>query len=155
MNQANPSSKTRQVDIGGLKVGGALVGGDQLSTAAYELFVSTLAEQRFLERVGETPVYWQQNPDPYLTVFNSAAYQRFAVMENDIAAAGAGTRLPVSAAAWQSSLAQIAPLFLTALGTASQELASGAAHAGNVALLRLVLAGSPGTSCVPAWEEVN
>jgi len=129
-------------------VGGALVDGGQLSTAAYELFMTALTQQRFLDQLGQTPVYWQQDRDPYTAFFASATYQRFAVMENDIAAAGAGARLPMSDAAWQASLAQLVPLFLQAQGTASQGLAGGEAHQGNVALLRLVLVGGVGLLAV-------
>jgi signal transduction histidine kinase len=129
-------------------VGGALVAGGGLSTAAYQQFLEALDEQRFLEQVGQTPVYWQQNPDPYSPVFASPAYAQFAALEDKIAAAGPGVRLPVSSAAWQAGLGQFVPVMLRAEVTSRQEVTSGATHEGDVVLLRLVLVGGAGLVAV-------
>ena len=129
-------------------VGGALAAGGTMSTAAYQLFLEALDEQRFLERAGQTPVYWQQYPDPYPPVFASPAYVQFAGLEDKIAAAGPGVRLPVSAAGWQASLGKFVPLLLRAEVTSRQEVTSGSTHEGNVTLLRLILVGGAGLIAV-------
>jgi hypothetical protein len=129
-------------------VGGALAAGAAMSGAAYQLFLGALDEQRFLERVGQAPMYWQQYPDPYPPVFASAAYAQFAAMEDKIAAAGPGVRLPVSAATWQAGLGKVVPLLLRAEVSSSQELTRGSTHEGDVTLLRLILIGGAGLVAV-------
>ena len=129
-------------------VGGALASGAAMSTAAYQLFLEALDEQRFLERVGQAPVYWQLYPDPYPPVFASPAYSQFAAMEDKIAAAGPGVRVPVSSAAWQTSLGKVVPMLLRAEVTSRQEMTRGSTHEGNVTLLRLILVGGAGLIAV-------
>jgi anti-sigma regulatory factor (Ser/Thr protein kinase) len=125
-------------------VGGAAASGGILSTPAYQLFVQALSEQRFLELIGQTPVYWQHYANPYLPVFASPVYKNFAAMEDKIAAAGPGARLPVSSAAWQASLGQAIPLLLRAETTSRQDITSGSTRQGNLILVRLFLVGGAG-----------
>jgi signal transduction histidine kinase len=129
-------------------VGGALVSGGRMSPAEHQLFVQAVDEQRFLEQIGHTPVYWQQSPDPYLAVFASPAYSQFKTMEDGIVATAPGARLPVTPAAWQSGLQALMGPYLRAETTARLAVTSGDTHAGNVTLLRLFLVGGAGLLAV-------
>ena len=129
-------------------VGGALVSGGRMSAAEHQLFDEYVGEQRLLEQIGESPGYWQQNLDPYLQVFASPAYQAFKAMEDRIAAASPGARIPVSPAAWQSGLTSVMGPFISAETLARADTTRGASHEGNVILLRLFIVGGAGLVAV-------
>jgi signal transduction histidine kinase len=128
--------------------GGALVSGGRMSAAEHNLFVQFVGQQRLLEQIGESPGYWQQNTDPYLAVFSSPAYLAFKAMEDRIAAASPGTPIPVAPAAWQAGLASVMTPFLRAEVLARADTTRGAAHGGDVILLRLFLVGGAGLLAV-------
>jgi signal transduction histidine kinase len=129
-------------------VGGALVSGGRMSAAEHNLFVQFVGQQRLLEQIGQSPGYWQQNQDPYLQVFSSPAYQAFKAMEDRIAATSPGTPIPVTPAAWQQGLTAVMNPFLRAEVIARADTTRGAAHQGDVILLRLFLVGGAGLLAV-------
>ncbi len=129
-------------------MGGALVTGDRMSPTEHQLFAQAVDDQRFVQQLGQTSVYWQQTPDPYLPVYASPAYAAFKAMEDRIVAASPGARLPVSPAAWQSGLQAVMGSFIQAENTARLAVTAGATHAGNVVLLRLFVVGGAGLAAV-------
>ena len=129
-------------------MGGALVSGGRMSAAEHNLFVQFVGQQRLLEQVGESPGYWQQNTDPYLQVFSSPAYQAFKAMEDRIAATSPGAPIPVSPGAWQAGLASVMAPFIRAEILTRADTTRGAAHEGDVILLRLFLVGGAGLLAV-------
>ena len=129
-------------------VGGALISGGRMSAAEHNLFVQFVGQQRLLEQIGQSPGYWQQNQDPYLQVFSSPAYQAFKAAEDRIAATSPGTPIPVTPAAWQADLASVMTPFLRAENLARADTTLGAAHQGDVILLRLFLVGGAGLLAV-------
>ncbi|HEU5386594.1 MAG TPA: sensor histidine kinase [Streptosporangiaceae bacterium] len=129
-------------------VGGALVSRGRMSAAEHNLFVQFVGQQRLLEQIGQSPGYWQQNQDPYLQVFSSPAYQAFKAMEDRIAATSPGTPIPVTSAAWQQGLTAVMNPFLRAEVVARADTTRGAAHQGDVILLRLFLVGGAGLLAV-------
>jgi signal transduction histidine kinase len=129
-------------------VGGALVAGGRMSAAEHQLFMQAVDDQRFLQQMGQTPVYWQQNPDPYLQLFASPVYAQFKAMEDRIVAASPGARLPVSPAAWQSGLQAVTTAYIRAEDAARAAVTRGATHDGNIILLRLFLVGGAGLIAV-------
>ena len=129
-------------------VGGALVSGGRMSAAEHNLFVQFVGQQRLLEQIGQSPGYWQQNQDPYLQVFSSPAYQAFKAAEDRIAATSPGTPIPVTPAAWQADLASVMTPFVRAEVLARADTTLGAAHQGDVILLRLFLVGGAGLLAV-------
>jgi signal transduction histidine kinase len=129
-------------------MGGALVAGDRMSAAEHQLFTQAVDDQRFLEQIGQTPLFWQQNPDPFLQVYASPAYAQFKVMEDRIVAASPGARIQVSGTAWLSGVESVEAAFIRAETAARVAVTSGNAHAGNVILLRLFLVGGLGLAAV-------
>ncbi len=129
-------------------MGGALVTGGRMSQAEHQLFVQSVDDQRFLQQIGETPLFWQQTPDPYLQVFASPAYANFKAMEDRVAATSPGARIPVSPAAWQTGLGAAVAAFTQAETTARLGVTKGASHEGNVVLLRLFVVGGAGLAAV-------
>ena len=129
-------------------MGGALVTGGRMSQAEHQLFVQSVDNQRFLQQVGETPLFWQQIPDPYLQVFASPAYTNFKALEDRVVATSPGARIPVSPAAWQSDLGAAVAAFTQAETTARVGVTKGTSHEGNVVLLRLFLVGGAGLAAV-------
>jgi signal transduction histidine kinase len=129
-------------------VGGVLVSGGRMSADEHNLFVQSVGQQRLLEQLGESPGYWQQNQDPYLEVFASPAYQAFKAMEDRIAATSPGAPIPVSPGAWQAGLASVMAPFIRAETLTRADTTRGAAHEGDVILLRLFLVGGAGLVAV-------
>ena len=129
-------------------VGGALASGDVMTPAEHQLFVQAVDNQRFLEQTAQSPFYWQESADPYPQVFASSTYQSFKAMEDRIAAAGGGTRLPVSPAAWQASVESVLAALNQAETVGRLGVTRGTSHAGNVILLRLFLVGGAGLAAV-------
>ena len=128
--------------------GGAIAFGGTMSAAEHRVFTQTVDSQRLLDRLGESPVYWEQAPDPYPAVYASPAFVSFAALEDKIVAAAPGTRLPVSVAAWQAGVGS-AITELTATETAVRlNITKGQAHAGDIILLRLILVGGAGLVAV-------
>ncbi|HMD91504.1 MAG TPA: nitrate- and nitrite sensing domain-containing protein [Trebonia sp.] len=128
--------------------GGALAFGGTMSATEHRVFTQTVDSQRLLDRLGESPVYWEQAPDPYPAVYASPAFAAFQALEDKIVAAAPGTRLPVSVTAWQAGVGS-AITELTATETAVRlNITKGQAHAGDIILLRLILVGGAGLVAV-------
>jgi signal transduction histidine kinase len=75
-------------------------------------------------------------------------YTGFKAMEDRIAATGLRARIPVSPGAWQSGVQSFLTAFDGATSIGRQSDTKGAAHAGNVILLRLILVGGAGLAAV-------
>ncbi len=129
-------------------MGGALATGGRMSQAEHQLFAQSVDNQRFLQQIGETPLFWQQTPDPYLQVFASPAYANLKAMEDRVVATNPGARIPVSPAAWQTGLGAAVAAFTQAETTARVGVTKGASHEGNVVLLRLFVVGGAGLAAV-------
>jgi len=129
-------------------VGGALASGGVMAQAEHQLFVQAVDNQRFLEQTAQSPFYWQESADPYPQVFASRAYQGFKALEDQIAAARGGTRLPVSPLAWQASVEPVLAALNQAETVGRLGVTRGTAHADNVILLRLGLVGGAGLVAV-------
>ena len=129
-------------------VGGALVAGGTMSPAEHQAFVTLVDDQRLLEQLGTSPLYWQQSPDPYLPVFASADFAGFRVLENKIVDARAGTLLPVSPLAWQAGVTTVLTKLTAAETVGRLGVTSGDTHAGDVVLLRLIVVGGAGLAAV-------
>jgi len=129
-------------------VGGAMVTGDRLSAGDYRLFVQTVDDQRLLQQAGDTPLDWQQSPDPYPRIYASPAFVGFTALQNNIIGAGPDGRLPVAATAWESSVGAVFGELTAAETTERLGVTRGDTHAGDVILLRLVLVGGAGLLAV-------
>ena len=129
-------------------VGGALASGGVMTRAEHQLFVQAVDNQRFLEQTAQGPFYWQESPDPYPQVFASSVYQGFKTLEDQIAAARGGTRLPVSPLAWQASVGPVLAALNQAETVGRLGVTRGTAHADNVILLRLALVAGAGLAAV-------
>jgi signal transduction histidine kinase len=130
-------------------VGGALASGGQMSAAARQQFITSVANRRSLMSEGIAGL----TPDlgaPYTALESSQQYQQFQAMEDEIMASAAGQPLPVNPAAWQ----QASGAYLTGLGKA--ELDSGTKlgamsnSLANRLVLQAVLAGGVGLLAVIA-----
>jgi signal transduction histidine kinase len=129
-------------------VGGSLAAGGRLSVAEYRQYVQALDEQRFLEQTVTSPISWQLIPDPFTPFFASPTYQRFKTMEDDIAAAGAGARIPVSPVVWPSTVGAVLKGLGAAETTAVRESTGSSARVGDGILTRLVVVGGAGLGAV-------
>jgi signal transduction histidine kinase len=129
-------------------VGGALASGGVMPPAEHQLFVQAVGNQRLLEQTAQSPFYWQESADPYPQVFASSTYRGFRALEDRIAAADGGTRLPVSPAAWQASVEPVLAALNQAETTGRLGVTRGTSHAGHVILLRLFLVGIAGLAAV-------
>jgi signal transduction histidine kinase len=129
-------------------VGGSLASGTAMSAAIRHLFTQDVYDQRLREQNALSPLNWPGAGSPYTNLFASALYTRFAAMENSIIDSGSDARLPVSPAAWQSSVQSFLTAF-TRVSTLGREAdTEGAAHVGDVILLRLILVGGAGLAAV-------
>ena len=129
-------------------VGGALVSGDRMSAAEQRVFAQTVDNQRLLEQLGNSPLDWQESPDPYAAILTSSALHSFAQLQNEIIATPAGALLPVSPAAWQSSVDSVTAEFATAETAARVGVTAGDTQASDIVLLRLILVGGAGLVAV-------
>jgi signal transduction histidine kinase len=129
-------------------VGGVLASGGSMPAATHRLFVQTVDDQRIFEQIGDSPLDWQSNPDPFLPVFASPAFRGFQALENKIVAGRPGARLAVSPAAWQASVGSVLAEFAPAQTAARLGVTSGFTRAGDIILLRLVLVGGAGLLAV-------
>ena len=132
-------------------VGGSLASGGAMSAATRHLFAQDVDNQRSLEQDALSPLNWPGTSSPYTHLFASAAYTDFAAMENRITdAARPGARIPVSPAAWQSGVQSFLTAFTRAADNGREADTKGAAHAGDVILLRLIVVGGAGLAAVIA-----
>jgi signal transduction histidine kinase len=129
-------------------VGGVLASGGSMPATEYQLFVQTVDNQRIFEQIGDSPLDWQSNPDPFLPVFASPAFAGFQALENKIVAGRPGARLKVSPAAWEAGVGSVLAEFTPAQTAARLGVTSGFTHAGDIILLRLILVGGAGLLAV-------
>jgi signal transduction histidine kinase len=128
-------------------VGGALVGGGQMSAAARQQFTTSVAIRRSLMSEGIAGLTPELGA-PYVALENSPQYHQFLTMEDQIMASPAGQPLPVNPTAWQ----QASGAYLAGLGKA--ELDSGAKlgsmsnSLANRLVLEAILAGGLGLLAV-------
>jgi hypothetical protein len=130
-------------------VGGSLASGGTMSKATRDLFAQAVDDQRLLEQNALSPLNWPGSASPYAHLFASPGYANFKAMEDRIAGSTSPTaRIPVSPAAWQSGVQSFLTAFDGAASTGRQSDTKGAAHAGDVILLRLILVGGAGLAAV-------
>jgi signal transduction histidine kinase len=129
-------------------VGGALAGGGTMTVAEYRQFVLALDQQRLLVQTINSPGAWRLTPNPFAGFYASRPYQQFAGLEDRIADAGAGTRVPVSPAVWQAEVQSTLKSYGGTELAAAEGISGISAHMGHVILLRLVLVGGAGLAAV-------
>jgi signal transduction histidine kinase len=130
-------------------VGGALASGGPMPQAEHELFTQDVDDQRLLEQNALSSLNWPGTTSPYTQLFASPVYTAFKAMEDRIVAStNPSARIPVSPAAWQSGATSFLAAFNRAASIGRESDTKGAAHAGNVILLRLILVGGAGLAAV-------
>ncbi len=129
-------------------VGGVLAGGGTMSTAEHTLFVQTVNDQRLLESLGDSPIDWQESPNPYAPVDASAAFKNLQKLENAIIAGRPGAPLPVSPAGWQAGVGTVFAQ-LTAAETATRgAITSGQAQQSDAVVRNVIVVGGAGLLAV-------
>jgi Nitrate and nitrite sensing len=130
-------------------VGGSLASGGTMPEATRDLFTQAVDDQRLLEQNALSPLNWPGSASPYAHLFASPVYADFKAMEDRIVdSTSPGAKIPVSPAAWQSGVQSFLTAFDAAASVGRQSDTKGAAHAGDVILLRLVLVGGAGLAAV-------
>jgi signal transduction histidine kinase len=129
-------------------VGGALAAGGVLSQAEHQLFVQAIGARLLVQQAGVSPLYWQGYTDPYPGVLASRAYANFEALESRIAATAPGTPLQVSPLAWEQAVLSVVGAFNNAEAVVLEQATKGAAHEGDVILLRLFIVGGAGLLAV-------
>jgi signal transduction histidine kinase len=130
-------------------VGGSLASGGTMPEATRDLFTQAVDDQRLLEQDALSPLNWPGSTSPYAQLFASPVYADFKEMEDRIVdSTSPKARIPVSPAAWQSGVQAFLTAFDQAASVGRQSDTKGAAHAGDVILLRLILVGGAGLIAV-------
>jgi signal transduction histidine kinase len=130
-------------------VGGSLASGGTMSTATRDQFTQDVNDQRLLEQDALSPLNWPGSTSPYTRLFTSPVYTGFESMENRITdSTSPGARIPVRPAAWQSGVQSFLTAFTRASDIGRESDTKGAAHVGDVILLRLILVGGAGLAAV-------
>jgi signal transduction histidine kinase len=129
-------------------VGGALAGGGTMTVAEYRQFVQALDQQRLLVQTINSPGAWRLTSNPFKGFYASQSYRQFAALEDRIAEAGAGARVPVSPAVWQADVQSTLKSYSGTELAAAEGISGISAHMGHVILLRLVLVGGAGLAAV-------
>jgi signal transduction histidine kinase len=127
---------------------GAFAAGDRMSAAEQRAFVQSVDNQRLLEQLGDSPLDWQQSPDPYSSILTSSAFTGLSRLQDEIIATSPGAPLRVSPMAWQASVGSVTAELTTAETTARLGVTRGDTHASDVILLRLILVGGAGLMAV-------
>jgi signal transduction histidine kinase len=129
---------------------GALADGGYLSAAAEQAFTGAAANRRLLMNQVITLMPPSMSA-AYVSIENSAPYQQFQAMENQITSStGSGEPIPVSTAAWQSaSQAYLASMGVAELNSGAQ-LAAMAASLSDSSLTKAILTGGIGLVAVLA-----
>jgi signal transduction histidine kinase len=127
---------------------GAFADRGVLSPAALESFIAAAANRRLLMNDATTLLPASMSAD-YTSIENSAQYQQFQAMENQITSGtGSGGRIPVNASAWQSaSQGYLASMTTAELNSAGQ-LAAMAQSNSDRSLTEALVAGSVGLFAV-------
>jgi hypothetical protein len=130
-------------------VGAALAAGGTMSTATRDQFTQDVYAQRQLEQSALSPLNWPGTTSPYAPLLASPVYKDFAVTEDRIIdSTGPGARIPVSPGTWQSQVQSFLTEFANVSNIGRESDTKGAAHLGDVILLRLVLVGGAGLAAV-------
>jgi signal transduction histidine kinase len=130
-------------------VGGSMVSGAAMSKATRDQFTQDVYDQRLLDQDALSPLNWQGGTSPYTQLFASATYTDFETMENRVIDnTSPGAPIPVSPAAWQSGVQSFLAAFTSASNIGRESDTKGAAHVGDVILLRLILVGGAGLAAV-------
>ena len=130
-------------------VGGSLASGGTMSKATRDLFAQDVYDQRLLEQNALSPLNWLGSTSPYTHLFASPVYTGFEAMENRIIdSTSPAARIPVSPAAWQSGVQSFLTEFVRVSDIGRESDTKGAAHAGDIILLRLILVGGAGLAAV-------
>ncbi|HEY0716389.1 MAG TPA: sensor histidine kinase [Streptosporangiaceae bacterium] len=129
-------------------VGGALAGGGTVTTPEYRQFVLALDQQRFLMQTINSPQSWQLTPNPFQRFYASQPYAQFAGLEDQIAALGAGAKVPVSPATWQPEIQSTLKSYGDTELAAVEGIGRTSGHVGDVILLRLIVVGGAGLAAV-------
>jgi len=129
---------------------GALAEGGSMSAAAQQAFTAAAANRQLLMNQVITLLPPSMSA-AYVSIENSAAYQQFLAMENQITSStGSGGPIPVNAAAWQSaSQAYLASMVSAELNSGTQ-LAAKAASLSDTSLTEAILTGGIGLAAVIA-----
>ncbi len=134
----------------GALVGEAIAGGGHMSGTDHNLFVSAVANQRFLES-GVLAQLSSRLAGPYRQLFASPTYRTWQAMEDAIASSSRPSApLPVNSAAWQSQLQPFLMAFNHAAALGQREVNQSVSNIGRGILLRLALAGGVGLLAVLA-----
>jgi signal transduction histidine kinase len=135
-------------------VGGAFVSRGQMSRAARELFVQSVAQQRYA--ISQATALLSPAPAMraiWVAATRASAYAQFASMENQIVGtskAGAFTPIPFSPVAFQQASQATIQKFAAAVDLLAEKESDAGRQLGNSFLLRLVLAGGVGLVAVAA-----
>ena len=130
-------------------VGGSLAAGGTMSAATRDQFVQDVYDQRLLEQNALAPLNWPGSTSPYTGLFASKVYTSFKSMEDRISdSTSPRARIPVSPAAWQSGVQSFLTEFTKVSNIGRESDTKGAAHVGDVILLRLILVGGAGLAAV-------
>jgi signal transduction histidine kinase len=122
----------------------AMSRGGVMTTDEQRLFAQSVDEQRLEDQLGSSPDFWQQIPDPYTALLDSKTFAGFQAMENQIIATAPGKRITVVPMSWNQAFTAVEATSTQAQDTALLGIRKGAAHAGDVTLLRLALVGGLG-----------
>jgi hypothetical protein len=118
-----------------------------MAPAARQLFIASMAERRQLITTG-VPLLTADLRRPYVSLTDSATYQQFQMMENEIAASTGNRPIPVNAATWYS----VSDKYITALIASEtdleQQLAELSQSNSNGLIDKAVLAGGLGLLAV-------
>lgn len=135
-------------------VGGAFVSRGWMSRSARELFVQSVAQQRYA--ISQATALLSPAPAMqaiWVAATSTSAYTEFASMENQIVGtsqAGAFTPIPFSPVAFQQASQATIQRFAAAVNMLAELEAGAGRQLGNSFLLRLVLAGGVGLMAVAA-----
>jgi signal transduction histidine kinase len=130
-------------------VGGSLASGGTMSAATRDQFTQDVYDQRLLEQNALAPLNWPGSTSPYTGLFASKVYTNFKSMEDRISdSTSPQARIPVSPAAWQSGVQSFLTEFTKVSNIGRESDTKGAAHVGDVILLRLILVGGAGLAAV-------
>lgn len=135
-------------------VGGAFVSGGWMSRSAREVFVQSVAQQRYA--ISQATALLSPAPAMqaiWVAATSTSAYTEFTSMENQIVGtskAGAFTPIPFSPVAFQQASQATIQKFAAAVNLLAESEADAGRQLGDSFLLRLVLAGGVGLVAVAA-----
>ncbi|HTU08667.1 MAG TPA: nitrate- and nitrite sensing domain-containing protein, partial [Trebonia sp.] len=133
-----------------LLIDGALADRGLLSATAQQAFTSAAANRRLLmnQVIALMPPSMSA---AYVNIENSASYQQFQAMENQITSSiGSKGPIPVNAAAWQSASQAYLASMLTGELNSGTQLGELAASLSDTSLTEAILAGGVGLAAVVA-----